>query len=58
MGNNQSRLYESDSAMTEKLAERLRAMQVEHERDGYLIVENQSSGQSSFINSLLDSQLI
>jgi hypothetical protein len=30
---------ESDSAVTEKLAERLRAMQLEHERDGFLIVD-------------------
>jgi hypothetical protein len=38
MGNNQSRPFESDAAVTEKLAERLRAMQLEHEKDGYLVV--------------------
>jgi len=37
MGQSQSRMPEQD-AITEKLAERLRAMQLEHEKD-YLLVE-------------------
>ena len=39
MGSSQSK--QSEQAITEKLAERLRAMQLEHERD-YLMIEKEA----------------